>query len=194
MKAGYRPTCRNHIGFRQKKNGDFFQVGVDNRQCEVCGAAVKRRWNEKRQRYSAYGNRCESHTGLYSDDGIARLREARVKDSDPARTNDDGYILIRVVLDGGKIVRRREHRVVMESMLGRSLAPREHVHHLNGIRDDNRPENLALVSASSHERNTFAKSLQGRVRILEERVVTLEDRVAKLEGKDVVQAQLSIAT
>lgn len=46
----------------------------------------------------------------------------------------------------------REHRLVVESQIGRYLTPKEVVHH-RGKRDDNRPENLiAFINESVHQR------------------------------------------
>jgi hypothetical protein len=52
----------------------------------------------------------------------------------------------------------REHRLVMEKVLGRYLESREIVHHKNGLKGDNRPENLRLTNNSDHIKERLEKA------------------------------------
>ena len=55
-----------------------------------------------------------------------------------------------ILISDGKAV--KEHRWIMENLLGRPLLPNEHIHHKNGITTDNSPDNLEIVSPSKHAR------------------------------------------
>ena len=61
-------------------------------------------------------------------------------------TMRNGYIKVWVTYGKYEL----EHRIVMETHLGRKLGRFETVHHINGDKKDNRIENLELMSLSEH--------------------------------------------
>lgn len=72
----------------------------------------------------------------------------------PARLNNDGYVMIYEpdhpkAIGGGWVL---EHRFVVEQYLGQILGRDEHVHHINGVKHDNRLENLEVMDGNDHAR------------------------------------------
>ncbi len=87
----------------------------------------------------------------------------------------DGYISILLELNDTFYPMTRkydnyvaEHRLVMAQSLGRCLTRQENVHHLNGVRHDNRIENLALTTNKKHNKKSLIQQLQQRIRELEQ--------------------------
>ena len=90
--------------------------------------------------------------------GIAKYRHPLDRDHNgrPAVMDLHGYV--RIYEPGHPRATRSgwifEHRWVVEQSLGRILDRDENVHHLNHVRDDNRLENLQLLSHSAHSKMT----------------------------------------
>ena len=115
---------------------------------------------------SKFTGLCKSCSDTFRLPGV---RPIRFQPSWRSRKNK-GYILVRLPKDDffysmcDKAGYVREHRLVMAKHIGRNLHIWEVVHHKNGIRDDNRYENLQLFTDGRHQ----------QISILENKITHLE--------------------
>lgn len=109
------------------------------RDCERCGQSFL----PAKPKARFCSRKCSSWLGVQAREN------ARGWYQDPK-----GYILVRAV--GHPMASREgyvmQHRLVMAKHLGRMLTRGEVVHHLNRVKDDNRIENLVLMSRTEHDR------------------------------------------
>lgn len=96
----------------------------------------------------------KANTGrIFSDDTLRKMSDAKNKGGiGHKKKSADGYVKIYFPdhpysSKDGYIM---EHILVMECLIGRYIKDDEVVHHKNGIRDDNRKENLELMTFKEH--------------------------------------------
>ena len=61
-----------------------------------------------------------------------------------------------------------EHRLMWIETHGKPIPTNYIIHHINGIKDDNRPNNLVAIRKDRHTTWTLLKIAQGRIRELEQ--------------------------
>jgi len=144
------------------------------RACIDCG---KERW-VRLVKGKPRSERCQPCNNIQTS--IKRKQSSKTWGT--GKTYSYGYVVAKVEKDdffysmakkGGFIL---EHRLIMARHLCRCLLPWEIVHHKNNIRDDNRIENLQLVSSQKvHIIDIYTKSLLKRLTL----------KIAELEKENI---------
>ena len=165
----------------------------------IKGAPVRKRCHPCASSTPEYRTQAgqKSKGRIMSEKTKLAMSKARMGDKNPAwvggRVKQYGYIMVKLqpddffyamVKESGYVF---EHRLIMAQSLSRCLHPWEVVHHKNGIKDDNRIENLELMTKGNHSKDHSTGYREGYNKGLTDahnkRIQELEGRIKFLESK-----------
>ena len=119
-------TCkREYSSSSRHKNCPRCREELRKKPCPKCGIQI---WGNSKSCLACHNGSGEGSPSWKG--GKIYHRKGYIMRKIPGHPKNNGYVF--------------EHILVMEEYLGRLLLPGENVHHINGVRDDNRLENLEL--------------------------------------------------
>lgn len=113
------------------------------KSCPQCGATMTLKPSQAARIYCS--KRCEAISDIKRP--LERMHNGR-----RAKLDTKGYVMVWQPDHPNRAFHgwQYEHRLVAEATIGRRLSSDEAVHHINGIKDDNRPENLEVMGVIDH--------------------------------------------
>ncbi|MEK9207166.1 MAG: HNH endonuclease [Patescibacteria group bacterium] len=133
--------CGNKVSTRKTKQCIKCRIAPSIKFCKGCNKRLNRairNWCKRcylkelssRKQYGSFNPIWKGGITMHSDGYIY------IKDRSHPFSDKQGYVL--------------EHRIVMEKHIGRYLSKNEIIHHMNEVKNDNRIENLRIMTLSEH--------------------------------------------
>ena len=116
-------------------------------RCSICGNPhLQKKGNEQKYNRSYCSDKCRADSIK-----VHYQRENHMSYKNGKYKTQSGYICINKP-EHHRAVKGYvyEHIVIAEKKIGRKITRSEDVHHINGVRDDNRYENLEVLTRSAH--------------------------------------------